>query len=201
MMSAVPALTIAHATPHPVGSGTEVDRFVERVTAALAARGHRVLTVAPSPDGGEVREGRAALRAARDRPERLFTEGAPRVLAVGEVITPFTSGRRSALPVDVTRTIEALHASVPLDLCHVHEPFAPSVASAALRHSRALNVGTFHAPAERVVATQVARRVVGLVLGRLDLRTASFAATRELMTRFFPADYRLVTPGADVIAR
>src|SRR3954469_10515881 len=197
MMSAVPALTIAHATPHPVGSGTEVDRFVERVTAALAGRGHRVLTIAPSPDGGEVRDGRAALRAARDRPDELFTDGAPRVLAVGEVLTPFTSGRRTALPVDVTRTIEALHASVPLDLCHVHEPFAPSVASAALRHSRALNVGTFHLPAERVVSTQVARRVVELIFGRLDARTASWEATAELMRRFFPATYRVVRPGFD----
>src|SRR4051812_22051217 len=196
-MSSVPALTIAHATPHPVGSGTEVDRFVERVTAGLAARGHRVLVVAPSPEGGDVREGRAALRAARERPDALFTEGAPRALAVGEVLTPFTSGRRAALPVDVTRTIEELHASLPLDVCHVHEPFAPSVASATLRHSRALNVGTFHLPAERVVSTQVARRVVELIFGRLDARTASWEATAELMRRFFPAAYRVVRPGFD----
>src|SRR5947207_1578552 len=200
-MSSVPALTIAHATPHPVGSGTEVDRFVERVTAGLAARGHRVLVVAPSPEGGDAREGRAAVRAARERPDDLFTEGAPRVLAVGEALTPFTGGRRAALPVDVTRTIEELHASLLLDICHVHEPFAPSVASAALRHSRALNVGTFHAPAERVVATQVARKVVRLVLGRLDARLASFAATRELMERFFPAEYHVLPPGADAAPR
>src|SRR5205823_8836564 len=105
--------------------------------------------------------------------------------------------RRAALPVDVTRTVEALHATVPLDVCHVHDPFAPSVGSAALRHSRALNVGTFHLPAERVVSTQVARRVVELVFGRLDARTASWSATAELMNRFFPASYRVVRPGVD----
>src|SRR4051812_47927673 len=194
MMSAVPALTIAHATPHPVGSGTEVDRFVERVTRTLAARGHRVLVIAPSADGGEARETRAALRAARDHPDALFTEGTPRVLAVGEVLTSFTTARRAALPVDVTRTVEALHDTLPLDICHVHDPFAPSVASAALRHSRALNVGSFHLPAERVVSTQVARRVVELVFGRLDARTASWQATADLMGRFFPATYRVVRP-------
>jgi hypothetical protein len=69
------------------------------------------------------------------------------------------------------------------------------VASAALRHSRALNVGTFHLPAERVVSTQVARRVVELVFGRMDARTASWQATAELMHRFFPATYRVVRPG------
>ena len=80
---------------------------------------------------------------------------------------------------------------------HVHEPFAPSASSVALRHSRALNVGTFHAPTERVLSTQVARRFVELFFGRLDARTASFEATRELMERFFPADYRVLRPGAD----
>jgi hypothetical protein len=66
-----------------------------------------------------------------------------------------------------------------------------------LRFSRALNVGAFHAPTERLLSTQVARKVVQLVLGRLDARTASFGATRELMQRYFPADYRVLTPGAD----
>ena len=86
--------------------------------------------------------------------------------------------RAPALPVDVSRTIEDLLTILPLDICHVHEPFAPSTSSAALRHSRALNVGTFHAPTERLLSTQVARKVVQLVLGRLDARTASFDATR-----------------------
>jgi PHP-associated/Glycosyl transferases group 1 len=83
----------------------------------------------------------------------------------------------------------------------VHEPFAPSAASAALRHSHALNIGTFHAPAERVVSTQVARRLVELLFGRLDGRTASFAATRDLVSRYFPGDYRVINPGADLVER
>ena len=197
-MGRVP-LNLVHASPHPYGSGTEIDRFVGGAATELAARGHRVLVVAPSDDGGEVRESRSALRAARDRPESLFADdGHVRVLAVGEVLPALSSRRRTALPVDVTRTIEALHDTVPLDICHVHDPFAPSVASAALRHSRALNVGTFHLPAERVVSTQVARRVVELIFGRLDARTASWTATAELMGRFFPAGYRVVRPGFDV---
>jgi len=84
---------------------------------------------------------------------------------------------------------------------HVHEPFAPSASSVALRHSRALNVGSFHAPTERIVSTQVARRFVELFFGRLDARTASFEATRELMERFFPANYRLLRPGAAPVER
>jgi hypothetical protein len=96
---------------------------------------------------------------------------------------------------DVSRHLDELLALAPLDFVHVHEPFAPSVASVALRHSRALNVGSFHAPTERVLSTQVARRFVELFFGRLDARTASFEATRDQMARHFPADYRLLRPG------
>jgi glycosyltransferase involved in cell wall biosynthesis len=200
---AVPsALAIAHVTPHPWDGGrNELTTYVERVTQRLAARGHRVLIVAPSRSQEAVRETRQALRAARDDPASLLPEpGAPaRVLAVGEALPELPGARRRApaLPVDVSRTIEDLLTAVPLDVCHVHEPFAPSTSSAALRHSRALNVGTFHAPTERLLSTQVARKIVQVVLGRLDARTATFATTCTLMQRYFPADYRVLLPGAD----
>ena len=198
-------LAIAHVTPYPWGAGHhEITTYVERTTAELAARGHQVLIVAPSRSSEAVRETRTALRAARDGRAGfgsvLPAPGAPpRVLAVGDALPdlPGSARRAPALPVDVSRTIENLLTILPLDVCHVHEPFAPSTSSAALRHSRALNVGTFHAPTERLLSTQVARRVVSLVLGRLDARTASFDATRCLMQRFFPADYRVLLPGAD----
>jgi predicted metal-dependent phosphoesterase TrpH/glycosyltransferase involved in cell wall biosynthesis len=189
------SLSIAQVTPYSWESGHEVNVAVRRTAEELANRGHRVLIVAPAHSTELARESRAAIRKGRD----LFSQdGAPRVLAVGEALpVPLTGRRRAALPIDVSRTVEALLADTPLDVCHVYDPFAPSVASVALRHSRALNVGTFHSPTERLLATQVPRRVVELVLGRLDARVASFAATRELLMRFFPADYRVILPGAD----
>jgi len=193
--------TIAHVTPYPWESGNEVNEQVRRVCAELAARGHRVLIVAPSGSQALVREGRRAVR--NGEAELLGDDGEPRVLAVGEALPPLPGRARSgaAVPLDVARTVQELFERVALDICHVHEPFAPSVASVALRHSRALNVGSFHAPAERVVSTQVARKVVQLVFGRLDARLASFDATRTLLQRFFPGDYRVVPPGADAVPR
>ena len=79
----------------------------------------------------------------------------------------------------------------------MHEPFAPSTSNAALRHSRSLNVGSFHAPTERLLSTLVARRFVESFFGRLDARTASLPATAELMARHFPGEYRLLGDGAD----
>jgi PHP domain/Glycosyl transferases group 1 len=93
--------------------------------------------------------------------------------------------------------MERLLGAVPLDLVHVHEPFAPSTGSAALRHSQSLNVATFHEPVERVLSTQVARMLVEVFFGRIDERLASNEATGELLQRFFPGQYQLIRPGAD----
>ncbi len=194
--------SIAQVTPYAWERAHEVNTHVREVSAELAARGHRVLIVAPSSSPKLVREGRRLIRSGAagllDR-----AEGEPLLLAVGEAMATPLPGRRraAALPMDVTRTLGDLFDHAPLDITHVHEPFAPSIAGAALRSSRALNVGSFHAPTERIVSTQVARKVVQLIFGRLDARTASYPTTAEIMARHFPATYRPLPPGAPALER
>jgi glycosyltransferase involved in cell wall biosynthesis len=199
------SLRIAQVSPYPWEDEHEVNAFVREISGALAARGHRMLVLAPSRSPALVRDSRRLLRdAARDGTDVLFDgDDGVRVLGVGELL-PLGPRRRSVVPsppVDIARTIEEALQMAPVDFVHVHEPFAPSASSVALRHSRALNVGTFHAPTERVLSTQVARRFVERFFGRLDARTASFSATRDLMQRVFPASYALVRPGASVRVR
>lgn len=185
--------SIAQVSPHPWEARTELGLYVERVAAELARRGHRVLVVAPTQSARRAGESRRALREARDDPAKLLGEpGSPGLFLAGEVLS--ASGRGPGLPVDVARAVEELLGVLPLDFVHVHEPFAPSAASAALRHSRALNVGSFHEPTERLLSTQVARRFVELFFGRLDARVASYAATAAVMDSHFPADYRVIGP-------
>jgi glycosyltransferase involved in cell wall biosynthesis len=193
--------SIAQVTPWPWEQHHEVNRFVERLSDELCKRGHRVVVVAPSDSRELVREGRATVKAMEDDPDALFADpGCASLLAVGQSL-PFKRGGSVSLPLDVSRTLEELLERAELDFLHVHEPFAPSAASAALRHSRALNVGTFHSTTERFVSTQVARPLVELLFGRLDGRTACFAATRDLVERYFPGDYRVIRPGADLAHR
>jgi predicted metal-dependent phosphoesterase TrpH len=198
------SFSIAHVTPYPwEAENNEVNRHVERVATELSRRGHRVLVLAPSRSQERVRASRKALRAARASAEGATSlldgtdGGTPRVIAVGEVLdfrgpAGDASRRPSALPIDVARTVEELLSTVDLDFVHVHEPFAPSTSNAALRHSRALNVGSFHSSTERLLSTLVARRFVESFFGRLDARTASLPATAELMAHHFPGEYRLV---------
>ncbi len=194
-----PPFAIAQVTPHPWEDEHEVNAFVRSLAEELAARGHRMVVLAPSRSPELVRESRRLIRAG----EFFAPEGQVRVLGVGELLplAPARRGTAPAPPLDVARTLDDVLSRAPFDFVHVHEPFAPSTSSVALRHSRALNVGTFHAPTERVISTQVARRFVERFFGRLDARTASFDATRELMERAFPARYEVLRSGAETPAR
>jgi glycosyltransferase involved in cell wall biosynthesis len=193
------SLSIAQVSPHPWGRRHEINEFVARTSEELARRGHRVLVVAPSESRKAIRESRGLIRQAQARPEVVWRGENPRVVGIGQSI-PMPSGPRrrpTPLPVDVSRALERLLGAVSLDLLHVHEPFAPSTGSAALRHSQSLNVATFHEPVERVLSTQVARMLVEVFFGRIDERAASNEATGELLQRFFPGRYELIRPGAD----
>jgi glycosyltransferase involved in cell wall biosynthesis len=197
-------LAIAHVTPFAWEARTEVGAHVARVSQELARRGHRVVVIAPSNSPDLVRDSRRALRGGRAAAESLLEQasGEPLVLGVGEVL-PFSPARRrmASIPVDVARTIEEAMPILPLDVVHVHEPFAPSAASLALRQSRALTVATFHAPTERILSTQLGRPLSQLLFSRLDTRLTSYHATRDLMMRFWPADYEVLPPAAEPVAR
>ena len=191
-------LSIAQVTPFAWELPSEVNEFVGKLSDELAERGHRVAIISPSTSAAKVREGRKLIRS---NPAALIeaADRAPQLIAVSQSLEAAPGRRRVALPSDTTRTLGALFEQTPLDICHVHEPFAPSITSAALRSSRTLNVGSFHAPAERLVATQVTRRLVQTLFGRLDARTASYQTTAAMMERHFPAAYPLLTPGAPAL--
>jgi hypothetical protein len=178
--------SIAHVSPYPwEAQENEVNKHVAQLAGELSRRGHRVLILAPSRSPERVRESRRQLRATKLKPASLLegTDGGEvRVIAVGEVLdVPSTSGRRPrSLPVDVARTLEEFLSRAPLDFVHVHDPFAPSASSTALRYSRALNVGSFHSFDEQLLSTTLARRFVESFLARLDARIASGADTEAI---------------------
>jgi predicted metal-dependent phosphoesterase TrpH/glycosyltransferase involved in cell wall biosynthesis len=194
---------IAQVAPYAWERHHDVNAYVRRLSEELAARGHRVLVVAPSESRPLIAESRRLLRRASDKPEALFASSGHRVLAIGQSLSlgraksTASSTPSGSAAIGIDRDMERLLRIVPLDFVHVHEPFAPSAASAALRHSRALNVGSFHQPTERVLSTQVARRFVELHFGRLDARTATYATTAKVLERHFAGDYEVIGPGAN----
>src|SRR5947199_29478 len=93
----------------PNSAGIVIDAV--RLAKELAARGHRVVVVAPSHDDAAVRAGRRAIR----NGEVLGAPGEVRVLAVGAALqVPGPAGRRRpAVPIDVARSVEELLTTTP----------------------------------------------------------------------------------------
>ncbi len=138
----------------------------------MSAEPLSIVQVTPHPRGAE-------------NPINEFVQGVSAELERrGHTVTVLGTGDR----------VKKLLGSTEFDIVHVHEPFAPSISSAALRHSHSLNVGSFHAPQERVLSTQVARPLVEIFFGRLDARTVASPATAELLEGYFPGNYELIAP-------
>ena len=98
---------IAQVTPHPWEDEHEVNAFAGELANELAARGHKLLVLAPSRSRALVRDSRKLIRAARESPETLFDpDGGVRVLGVGELLRLQRRGGLPAPPVDVARTLE-----------------------------------------------------------------------------------------------
>ncbi len=206
-MASPDRLSIVHVTPYPWGAHHEVNDFVAGAARELAARGHRVVVAAPGGSLAEVRRTTTAIEEAAGDPAVLFDgwegeragPGGPPLLSVAPAI-PLPAGARprpAPVPVDAGGALESLLTAMDFDIVHVHDPFAPSLSSAALRQSWTLNAATFHLPTERVLSTQVARPLVEIFFGRLDARMVSGRSTAELLNRFFPGHYDLVAPAAE----
>ena len=202
-------LTIAQVSPYSWEGHHEVNAYVAGSAAALAARGHRVVVAAPGGSRADLRRSQRAIDRTRGDGAAVFGpgwdgarvgEGGPPVLSVGAAfkLPAGARPRPAPLPVDISRSLEGLLNAIDFDIVHVHDPYAPSVASAALRHSWALNAATFHLPTERVLSTQVARPFVEIFFGRLDARMVAGRSTGELLNRFFPGAYEVVPPAAEV---
>jgi predicted metal-dependent phosphoesterase TrpH len=138
----------------------------------------------------------APLSIAQVTPHRRGTHN-PVNEFVGRVSEELGRRGHEVLRVAAGDSVKRLIGANSLDIVHVHEPFAPSVSSAALRHSYSLNVATFHKPQERVLSTQVARPLIEVFFGRLDARTVSRQATGELLERYFPGPYELIEPAGE----
>ena len=94
--------------------------------------------------------GRRPGRALRRRRQRRHRRGVPVLALAAASRCPGARARgpRRCRSTSAARS-RACSAASTIDVVHVHEPFAPSVSSAALRHSRSLNVGSFYEPSER----------------------------------------------------
>ena len=141
-------LRLCLVSPFALTGAHPVAEHVRGVAAGLAARGHLVTVLAPSPSSRALRAGRRRLRslAAGDHEALTALPGGPLVVAVGPAVPVGQHGRRrgAGLPVASAANVALAVREGGFDIVHAHEPLLPGVAAAALKHSTGLTAATFH---------------------------------------------------------
>ena len=122
------------------------------------------------------------------------------VIKVSAAVSPLPfsgSTARITLSPQVYRRVKKILRDERFDVVHVHEPTAPVLPIFVLRHSHALNVGTFHAYRESNVVYEYMRPLLQRVFNRLDGRIFVSEVVREYITQYFPGDYTIIPNGID----
>lgn len=124
----------------------------------------------------------------------------------------YNMGRTTPIPINgsiariacdsaLTLRVSSVLRQEQFDVLHVHEPLVPGLPLTALRFSRTITVGTFHAFAHAGVtsppylAYASASPFLRPHFQRLSGRIAVSSAAYEFVSHAFPADYRVIPNG------
>ncbi len=98
----------------------------------------------------------------------------------------------------VAKQVKRFLSGNSFDLLHLHEPLIPSVSLLALLYSRTANLATFHAAREGgSLGYHLARPLLKPLAKKLHLRAAVSPAALDLVSAYFPGDYRILPNGVD----
>lgn len=119
---------------------------------------------------------------------------------IGRSITIPGNGSKMRLTFDVTlyADVKKIMRQEHFDVVHCHEPLQPVLPYMVLLNSNAVNIATFHAYAEQQPFYSAFKPYMSFVLGRIDGRIAVSEPARELVSKYFEGDYRIIPNGIDV---
>jgi predicted metal-dependent phosphoesterase TrpH/glycosyltransferase involved in cell wall biosynthesis len=188
-------LSICLVCPYAISGGHPVAEYVRNEATGLAERGHRVTVLAPSSSSRALRSGRERMRAlaSGDRSALQALPGEPLAVAVGPALPHGQRGRGggAGLPVGASANVALAVGEGGFDVVHAHEPVAPGLATAALRHTRALTVATFHSDIERAIAFPIREGRRKRYRARIDRLLATGPRAAELAATLYPGEYEL----------
>ena len=118
---------------------------------------------------------------------------------VGPVMSVPTNGSiaRITLSLRLAAQVKVALATIEPDIVHLHEPFMPLLPFAALRHSRAVNVATFHAYAARETGFGFVAPLLRHFDKQLAGRIAVSESARSYAGRYFPGSFDVIPNGVD----
>ena len=195
-------MKIAMVSPYDFAWPGGVNAHVAQLSAELRERGHCLRVIAPySPPS--LRAAAAAPSSRELSPHGLSPHGMDgQFIPMGRSV-PLSAGgstARVSLAWWLYPRMRGLMQRERFDVVHLHEPLAPLLPLLALEHSRAVNVGTFHAYSDRQRLYRWSRRALRRWQRRLHGRIAVSPAARSFVSPHFsqpPDTYRVIPNGID----
>ena len=170
------ALVSPYDYPYPGG----VTEHVQHLEQQFLKRGHSVRIIAPSSTD-------------KDRLE-------DNVYKVGGIVPIPASGSivRITLSPRAYRRIKSILTQECFDVIHCHEPLMPVLPLVVLRHSKTINIGTFHAYRETHMGYYYGKRILQRFMKRLHGRICVSEAAWQMVSTYFPGEYRIIPNGIDL---
>jgi len=175
-------LRIALVSPYDLAVAGGVNNHIAQLAAHFRAGGHYVRIIGPS-------SGPPVVGTSED----IIVIARPLQVPTGGSIAGF------ALSLRLSPRVKEVLAVERFEVVHVHEPLMPFLPITFLRHSEAVNVGTFHAAKDggnRLYA--YSKRLLKRWFRKLDGKIAVSPAAERLVSRYFPGYYNIIPNGIDL---
>jgi phosphatidylinositol alpha-mannosyltransferase len=176
-------MKLALVSPYDFAFPGGVTSHVAHLAEQFRLRGHEVHIIAPSSD---------------DEMEPEIAEDSF-VHRIGRVVSIPANGSVARITVSPRQylQVKTLLRQQQFDLIPLHEPMMPALPLSVLRHSNTTNVGTFHAFRAKPLAYYYGKGILQPFFKKLHGRIVVSDAARQVVSRYFPAEYRVIPNGID----
>ncbi len=176
-------MKICLVSPYDFAREGGVNQHIMALAEEFRTQGHVVKIMAPSSAN-----------------EDEMLEADPNIYRVGNVVPIKANGSvaRITLSLNLSGQIKKILQQEQFDVIHIHEPLMPALPLTVLAHSKALNIGTFHAFSQSHIGYYYGRYVLRLFVSKLDGRIAVSRPAVEFVKQYFPGNYEVIPNPIDL---
>ncbi|TET43964.1 glycosyltransferase family 1 protein [candidate division TA06 bacterium] len=126
--------------------------------------------------------------------------GSPQVIRVGRGVVIPVNRSFCLVPVGwrLSERVRQVLREGDFDIVHTHGPLAPVLPMLAIKHSKAVNIATFHAAHSSSLGYKIFSPILRHYFDKLSGLIAVSEVAKESMDRYFPGDYRIIPNGIDI---
>ena len=176
-------MKICLVSPYDFAREGGVNQHITALAEEFRSQGHTVKIMAPS---------------SADEDDTGPTD--PNVYRVGSVVPIKANGSvaRITLSLNLSGQVKRILQHEQFDVVHIHEPLMPALPLTVLAHSKALNIGTFHAFSQSNIGYYYGRPVLRYFVGKLDGRIAVSRPAVDFISQYFEGYYEVIPNPIDL---